>query len=111
MSLNKGTGKYPDSSNLSRHREDSHFPYQRSNCFSLRLTVVPNRAKSGAHDGLITQGEAITIQADAMQVYKRTLDARLGPELQISEEYNPMTGLSYLDFILLKMYVKYTIIK
>lgn len=50
MSLNKGMAKYPDSSNLSRHTEDNHFPYQRSNCFSLRLTVDPNRAKSGACD-------------------------------------------------------------
>lgn len=111
MSLNKGMAKYPDSSNLSRHTEDNHFPYQRSNCFSLRLTVDPNRAKSGACDDQTTQGKAITIRADAMQVYQRTLNARLGPELQITEEYNPMTGLSYLDFILQQTNVKYTIIR
>lgn len=46
-----------------------------------------------------------------MQVYQRTLNARLGPELQITEEYNPMTGLSYLDFILQQTNVKYTIIR
>jgi len=85
MSLNKGTAKSPDPSSLSRHREDNHFPYQRSSCFSLRLTVDPNRAKSEAHDDQVTQGEAIIVQVDAMQVYQRTLDARFGSELQITE--------------------------
>lgn len=51
----------------------------------MRLTVDPNRAKSEAHDDQVTQGEAIIVQVDAMQVYQRTLDARFGSELQITE--------------------------